>query len=290
MRGQADVMRLAATLLLALALLTWQPGALAASDVADAVSQNDAARLKGLLAAHADVNAAQPDGSTALHWAAYHGDAATAAALLAAGAQPNVATETGMTPLVMACEAGNPQLVRLLLQAGADANQTLGNGETPLMMAARTGSVPILEQLLSRGARVDARDKLRGTTALMWAAAAGNADAARLLIAKGAEVSARSGTVEPGRKPYLAQTGRERIQEFAFGYGLAGVVVKQDSPESQELVQEQISTAKSVLNTYPLPPPKPRSKKKWGGLTPLIFAARQGDLATVKVLLDAGRT
>lgn len=280
--------RLLQALFIALVLLACQSLAMAASDIADAVMRQDNSRVQALLKSRAEVNVAQADGSTALHWAAYHGDARTAAALLAAGAKPDVTTDTGMTPLGLACESGNAELVKVLLHGRADPNQTLANGETPLMMAARTGSVPILKLLLARGAKVDAREKPRGTTALMWAAANSNTDAVRVLITAGADVSAHSGTVEPGRKPYLAQTGRERISEFAGGFGLAGVVVKQDSPEAQERVKEEINTAKTVLSEHPVPPPRPRSKKSWGGLTPLIFATRQGDLATVKVLLDAG--
>ncbi len=287
--GDATLGRgLRAALLAALAWLACGGLALAASDLADAVMQQDAARAQALLRAHADVNARQPDGSTALHWAAYRGDARTAALLLAAGAHPNVRTDTGMTPLLLACQAGNLQLVKALVDAGADVSQTLTHGETPLMMAARTGSVPVMRLLVAHGAKVDARERLRGTTALMWAASEGNTDAVRFLIAKGADVSARSATTAPGRKPYLAETGRSRISQFAYGYGLAGIIVKQSSAASQKEVQKEIDTARAVLERYPLPKLPPPSKKQWGGLTPLIFAARQGDLATVKVLLDAG--
>lgn len=280
--------RLLATLLTVLAWLSCSGLALAASDLADAVMQQDSARVEALLRAHAEVNATQPDGSTALHWAAYRGDVRTAALLLAAGAHPNVRTDTGMTPLLLACQAGNAQLVKLLLDEGADVSETLTHGETPLMMAARTGSVPVMQLLVAHGAKVDARERLRGTTALMWAAANNNTDAVRFLIAKGADVSARSASAAPGRKPYLAETGRSRISQFAYGYGLAGIIVKQASAQSQKQVHEEIETARAVLERYPLPKLPPESKKRWGGLTPLIFAARQGDLATVKVLLAAG--
>ncbi|MGB6449870.1 MAG: ankyrin repeat domain-containing protein [Steroidobacteraceae bacterium] len=280
--------RLLATLLAALVWLSCNGLALAASDLADAVMQQDTARVAALLRAHADVNAAQPDGSTALHWAAYRGDVRTAAELLAAGARPNVKTDTGMTPLLLACQAGNADLVKLLLKSGANVSQTLTHGETPLMMAARTGSVPVLKLLLAHGAEVNAREHLRGTTALMWAAANSNTDAVRLLISSGADVSARSGTTPPGRRPYLAETGRSRISQFAYGYGLAGIIVKQASAESQKEVQEEIATARAVLERDPLPKWPQASTNPWGGLTPLIFATRQGDFATVKALLDAG--
>ena len=277
-----------ARVLLLLLALAAGPHARAASEVADAVMQQDAQRLHALLTRHADVNAREPDGSTALHWAAYRGDARTAAALLAAGARPNVKTDTGMTPLILACQSGSRELVKELLESGADVNETLAHGETPLMMAARTGSVPVLELLLAHGAPIDARERLRGTTALMWAAANSNPQAVRFLVAKGADLAARSGVTAPGRKPYLAETGRSRISQFAFGYGLAGIVVKQNDPESQKEVQKQIDTAREVLARYPLPKLPEASKNPWGGLTPLIFATRQGDLASVKILVEAG--
>ncbi|HTW38403.1 MAG TPA: ankyrin repeat domain-containing protein [Steroidobacteraceae bacterium] len=275
-------------LLAALALVTARVTLAAASDLADAVMQQDAARVRALLAHHADVNATQPDGSTALHWAAYRGDARTAAALLAAGAHPNVRMDTGMTPLILACQSGNLQLVKELLDAGADVNETLSHGETPLMMAARTGNVPVLEALLAHGAPIRAREKLRGTTALMWAAANANPQAVRFLIEKGADLAARSGFTAPGRKPYLAETGRSRISQFAFGYGLAGIIVKQSDPQSQKEVQKQIDTAREVLARYPLPKLPAASKNPWGGLTPLIFATRQGDMASVRIMVEAG--
>jgi ankyrin repeat protein len=263
------------------------------SDIADAVMQRDSARLQALLRSHGDVNAPQPDGSTALHWAAYEGDAHLAALLLAAGARPNAVTDTRMTPLLLACEAGKPDLVEELLRGGADPNQSLGGGETPLMMAARTGSVPVLKLLLARGATIDSREVERGTTALMWAADNGNPQAVLFLLSKGADISARSGTTDPGRRPYLAQTGRERISEFVGGYGLAGRVDQQDGSAAEQqaaakMVAEQIATAKKVLLDHPLPKSPPPSRIRWGGLTPLMFATRQGDLATAKVLVEAG--
>ena len=286
--------------LLALVCVFGHGAVLAASDVADAVMRKDSAALQQLIATHADVNAAQPDGSTALHWAAYHRDAAAAKVLLAKGANPAAVTDTGMTPLAMACEAGNADLVQLLLKAHADPNQTLKNGETPLMMAARTGSVPVLKLLLSRGAKIDTREKLRGTTALMWAAANANADAVRLLVSKRADISARSATVAPGRKPYLADSGRARLEEFIEGKGQGGTVVEVDAkdakspddPAAREAahrrLEAEIAETKRVLSKFPPPDSIRAGNKQWGGLTPLIFATREGNLDTVKALLEAG--
>jgi ankyrin repeat protein len=287
-------------LLIVLALAFGHANAMAASDVADAAMRKDSARLTQLISAKADVNAAQPDGTTALHWAAYHGDTATTAVLLRARANPNAVTGTGMTPLALACEAGNADLVKLLLKAHADVNQTLGHGETPLMMAARTGRVPVIELLLEHGAKIDEREKLRGTTALMWAAANSNTDAVRLLIAKGAELNAHSATTAPGRRPYLADSGRARIQEFIDGRGQGGTVVDVDAPdakvtndpkaaaEAHQRLEEERVVAKRTIASFPSPDTGGRSDKQWGGLTPLLFAAREGNLDTVKVLLDAG--
>ncbi len=94
-----------ASFLLAFSLAIVHGNALAASDVADAAMQGDSARLTKLIASKADVNAAQPDGSTALHWTAYRGDVKGTAALLRARANPGAAMENGMTPLALACEA-----------------------------------------------------------------------------------------------------------------------------------------------------------------------------------------
>jgi ankyrin repeat protein len=282
----------------------WQ-GAWAATDsVADAAMHADAAQLQHLISAGADVNAPQPDGSTALHWAAYHGDTATAKALLAKGANPSARTDTGVTPLALACEAGSAAIVKLLLGAGADANESLTNGETPLMMAARTGSVPVLKELVAHGAKVDEREKLRSTTALMWAAANSNTEAVRFLISKGADINARSGTVRPGRLPYLAPPGRERIEEFINGTGLRGAAVEEDPPDTAEpgkensaeakaaaaeRLKKEMAAAKAAISRFPKTAPYGhRGPKQFGGLTPLIFATRQGDLQTVKVLLKGG--
>jgi uncharacterized protein len=275
--------------LLALCALCISAPALAASDVADAVMQQDPARVQALLGKSADVNAAQADGTTALHWAAYHADPAIVRQLLAAGANPSAHTDTGITPLSLACEAGNAEVVKLLLDAGADANQTLTHGETPLMMAARTGSVGVMKELLAHGGKVDAREALRGTTALMWAAANRNTEAVRLLIAKGADMNARSGVVKPGRMPYLADPSRDRIQEFIDGRGQGGTVVQDERPKGAQRLVTEREKAKAALARFPFSiPVARRGAKQFGGLTPLIFATKQGDLDTVQVLLKAG--
>jgi ankyrin repeat protein len=157
----------------------------------DAAKKGDRAALGALLRDKADVNAADADGTTALHWASHHDDLDSAQLLLRGGANVNAANDLGATPLWIACENGSAAMVRTLLQAGADPNRALLRGETPLMVAARSGSAGVVEQLLAKGAGVDAR-AARGQTALMWAAAQKHADVVRVLLAGGADVHLRS--------------------------------------------------------------------------------------------------
>jgi ankyrin repeat protein len=160
--------------------------------LADALERRDAAAVQALLNGRADVNAAQPDGATPLHWAAHWDDLSTVDRLIRAGADVNRANANGVTPLSLACENAGGAVVKRLLAAGADANVALATGETPLMTAARTGSAEAVAALLAHGAAVNAREKTRGQTALMWAAAQAHSAATKLLVEHGADVHARS--------------------------------------------------------------------------------------------------
>jgi uncharacterized protein len=167
--------------------------------LADAVEQRDKASIRKLLDTGADINAAQVDGTTALHWAAYHEDAETVALLVRAGANVNAVNRYGVPPLAQACTNGNAAIVKLLLQAGADPNATMKGGESVLMLAARSGNVEAVKALLARDARPDVRERL-GQTALMWAAAEGHTAVVRALIDAGADIKA---TVDSGFTPFF---------------------------------------------------------------------------------------
>src|SRR2546425_12256898 len=133
---------------LVLLVLGLSVAALAGSDratVADAAEQRDQARVRALLETRVDVNAAQMDGTTALHWAAYHDDAETAGLLVRAGANVNAVNRYGVPPLSLACSNGSGGVVKLLLAAGADANATVKSGGTVLMLAARSGNLEAVE-------------------------------------------------------------------------------------------------------------------------------------------------
>ncbi|HEY8519303.1 MAG TPA: ankyrin repeat domain-containing protein [Gammaproteobacteria bacterium] len=281
----------------------------AESPIADAAMRGDAAAVRQLIAEGGDVNAAQADGATALHWAAYRGDVALARALVQAGADVRRPNRNGVTPLLLACETGDVELVRLLLDAGADPNDKLPHGETALMMAARTGNPEPIRLLIERGADVNAAEDLRGTTALMWAAAYERPAAVAVLLQHGADVAARSKPVPRGRRPYLAPTVQSRLNDFILEIGQAGRrvttssrlgAVPPDDPAEAARLAAQRERALAALRASPAPAPvggsddvdgpapAGREQEMWGGLTPLVFAAREGDIESARLLLDAG--
>ena len=169
-------------------------GVLTDAPVADAAMRRDAAKVKLLLKQGADVNAAQGDGMTALHWAATHGDADQARMLIYAGARVDAMTRNGnYTPLHLAAKNGNAAVVKALLDAGASANaKTTSGGASPLHFAAAQGSVDAINALVDKGAAVDARDGAWDETPLMWAAAYNRVDALQALIKRGANVALTS--------------------------------------------------------------------------------------------------
>jgi ankyrin repeat protein len=157
----------------------------------DAARNADREALRSLLQHGASVNAADADGTTALHWASYRDDVETANLLIRAGAKVNAANDLGATPLWTASLNGSAAMVQRLLEAGANPNAALLAGETPVMVAARSGSPIVVEQLITKGANVNAHGA-RGQTALMWAAAQKHADVVKVLLAHGADIHARS--------------------------------------------------------------------------------------------------
>ena len=167
--------------------------------LADAAEQRNKTLVRTLLDGGADVNAAQVDGMTALHWAVYNDDAETAALLVRKGANANAANRYAVPPLSLACTNGNAEIVKLLLEAGANANTSVQGGETVLMTAARAGSVDAVKALLAHGANPNARERM-DQTALMWAAAEGHAAVVRALIDGKADINA---TLKSGFTPFF---------------------------------------------------------------------------------------
>jgi ankyrin repeat protein len=158
----------------------------------DAVKNRDRTAVRSLMGQHINVNTAQPDGTTALAWAANRDDLETADLLIRAGAKVNAANDYGVTPLSLACTNRNAAMLERLLKAGADPNAALWTGETPVMVCAHTGNVETVKLLLSRGADPNAKETEQGQTALMRAVAEKHPEVVRALIDRGADVRARS--------------------------------------------------------------------------------------------------
>jgi ankyrin repeat protein len=162
----------------------------------DAVKAGSIENVRTLIKQRVDVNAASPDGTTALHWAVKSNSRELAQLLIAAGAKANAANRYGVTPLTLAATNGNGALVEALLKAGANPNVTVGEGETILMAAARAGNVETIKALVAHGADVNAAEQWQGQTALVYAAVENHADAVKVLVELGANVNVRSKKLE----------------------------------------------------------------------------------------------
>lgn len=233
--------------------------------LADAAEQRDTVGVRRLLAIREDVNAAQVDGTTALHWAAYNDDAEAASLLVGAGANVNAVNRYGVPPLAQACTNGNVAIVNLLLRAGADPNTTLKGGETVLMLAARSGNVEAVKALLARDARPGSRERL-GQTALMWAAAEGHTAVARALMDAGASQEA---TVDSGFTPlFFAVRGGhlDTVRALLAAGADAKAMIQPPSPSS---------TGR-------------RAPAKRPGISPLLLAVQNGHFELAIALVDAG--
>src|SRR5438552_9225129 len=278
------------------------------SEVADAAMRGDHAAVRTLLAQHADVNAPQADGATALHWAAYRGDKALADLLIRAGEDVKAANREGATPLWLASVNGDAAIIAALISAGADPNEHLPLGRTPLMTASRTGNVEAMKVLLDHGADVNAKETLRGTTALMWAADEAHPPAVQLLIQRGADIKARSNPTPRGRGPALGKANDPRRAVAAQGAAVAAgraldlnalnALTQGGAAQSQRgAAQGQRGAGAGAGDAAgddeqgdaaAGPPRRGPAPNDGGGLTPLVYAARSNDLESVKVLLAAG--
>jgi ankyrin repeat protein len=162
------------------------------SPLADSIQNGRRAAALELIEEGADVNSAQGDGTTPLHWAVYKIDAELTSSLLAAGAEPDAVNRYGSSPLAEATKVSNAVFVKMLLDSGADADARNLDGQTVLMLAARTGSTEVAQLLVEHGADVNARESWRGQTALMWSAESRFPELTEYLIEQGADVSTRA--------------------------------------------------------------------------------------------------
>ncbi|HUQ53174.1 MAG TPA: ankyrin repeat domain-containing protein, partial [Gammaproteobacteria bacterium] len=283
--------------------------ALAQTPVADAAMRRDGAEVRRLVQSGADVKAAQADGATALHWAAYYGDASLAALLLEKGADVAAVNRNGSTPLWLASSQGDAAMIEALLKGGADANEALPLGRRPLMLAARSGRVDAVNALLAGGADVNAKEEARGTTALMQAADQGHADVLAVLLEHGADVAAVSSAVM--RDGRTAALGKSDDPRSAVRRQVIAILCDQPTPDLGKLQELTGETEDAVLaeaaggaggNPCNLQRDNlgfviaasggrrgraPR-EADGGELTALIYASRTGSIEAARVLLDAG--
>lgn len=273
-----------------------------------AAEQDDAARVASLLRGRADVNAAQADGMTALHWAAYNDDVELAKRLLAAGAKPEPRTRLeGITPLHLAAESGDAELLEVLLAGGANARTANETGTTALMIAAASGSTSAVETLIRHGAEVNAQESVHAQTSLFFASAQNRADAIRVLLAKGASSTART-TITKLSKPSMGPDGEAAEDKKPASTEQKTEAKEKSAPVRQTTAADaHANAADSKLDEPAKPAAKPHDKVKdaygftaadrkkrvfgttqIGGLTPLLLAARNGNIDAVNALLDGG--
>ena len=225
--------------------------------VAEAVKQQDQAALRSLIEKKADVNVPLVDGSAALHWAVENDDADAVEMLLHSGAVADAQDRYGLTPLYYASSNGNAAIIQKLLKAGANPNIANKEGDTALMAAARAGNPDAITALLGHDAAVNAKDGLAQETALMWAVRDNHTAAARALLEHGADVNGRTRT---GKAPAPRLPGAGG----GPGNGSHGTgIVRGGWPE------------RGIQDATP------------GGMSALLYAARDGGLDSARALVAA---
>jgi len=285
--------------------------------LSEAAMQGNKDLVRQLLKEHVDVDGAQGDGSTALHWAAMHDDLDMVKLLLAAGANVKVTTsEEALTPLFMACQNGDAAIVSALLAAGADANATNANGTTALMTAAAAGSVDAVRVLVEHGANVKAAETAHGQTALMFAAALNRDAVIRLLLAHGADANVTSKVTKVERVRF-DQDGNVVPDRPGGGRGGRSAAAQQkadeaaDAEDAAAAAKTANAAAEAQLNAlahalqlksaeYLLAKPKARAgdvaaraprrvgAEYMGGMTALLYATREGHMEAARALVEGG--
>jgi ankyrin repeat protein len=226
--------------------------------------------VRALIKQHANVNAPEIDGTTALHWAAQINDTELAGLLIQAGANVKAANRYGVTPLSLASTNGNAAMIERLLKAGADANSALPEGETALMTAARTGNLDAINVLLGHDANVNAHEGWHGETALMWAAAENHPVVIQALIDRGADVRARSNAAgyTPSNGGYLPGSYLPAGSFTAFIFAVREGHI--------DCVKVLLAAGAEVNDTLP------------NGATPLTVAILNAHYEIASLLLDKG--
>ena len=244
----------------------------APKDLATLIQAGDTNLALQQIQAGADVNRAQPNGTTPLIWAANLGDEEVAEALIAKKADVNAANEFGATPLTEAARKSNARLVKMLLDAGAKVDSANPDGETALMAAIGAGEVATVKTLIDAGANVNTIEKFHNQTPLMYAAASDRnaAQMVKLLLAKGADVKARALYSD-----WPSQVTSEPRAQYRSVGGLTALLYAARSG-CYECVQDIIAAGADVN----LPTPE--------GITPLMIALDNSHNDAAKLLMEKG--
>ena len=278
--------------------------ALPDSPVADAAMRGDIETVRSLLKRGADVNTAQGDGTTALHWAAENGDTAMTAMLIYAGANVDAATRLGdYTPLHLASRAGNPSVVAILLAAGGDPTATTTTGRaTALHFTAASGSADAIAALLDHGAEVNARESEWGQTPLMLAAASNRVAATRVLLQRGADPGITTRVVDIRARQESDRAAQQRRNQVLDAFRAEQGPQDQGWRPGPSQVQAAVRAARQPQpqtdeeaedsTDYEEAQPEPLTYGELvgghGGLTALLHAVREGHVETALALLDGG--
>src|SRR6185503_6553842 len=283
--------------------------------------------LRSSLAAGANPNEADADGTSALHWAVHRGALDSVSALLAAGAAVDAENRYGVRPAYLAAENGDAATMRALLAAHADAHAVFAEGETLLMTAARTGDVATIDALLAAGADVDALESRGGQTALMAAAAENNGAAVTALLDAGAErdvreatgeltalgFAVRAGAVDAARA--LLDAGADASETLPDGTSLLVLATLNQNYEVAAVLLDHGADANAAVRRWTrgfnLPGPEHRdglsslelarklvargadvnarqTGQREGGTTPFLLATKSLDLPYMHTLLELG--
>src|SRR5262245_50072468 len=277
------------------------------SAVADASMKGNKEAVRALLKQGADVNAAMPDGMTALHWAAVRGDAELAEMLLYAGASTKAVTRIGAyTPLHVASREGNANVAKLLLEKGAEVDaRTSNSAVTALHLAAASGNLELARVLIDYKADVNAREAEWGQTPLVFAAAQNRVDVIKLLLQRGADPGIASKVVDIAKETNLINASNALEKKVLESYRTS----PSDLPTPSQ-VQAAVMAARELYVSGVIPKGLETTGRGGrgggnagtglnaagrgpaittnGGLTALLHAARQGNVGAARALGAGG--
>ncbi len=266
--------------------------------VADAAQRGDLAAIQDLLRNQADVNAAQGDGMTALHWASLNGDVMTVDVLLKARAAVEPTTRLGRyTPLHLASSRGHGAVIARLLTAGAKATALTSTGVQPIHLAAQAGDVAGVQALLAAGADVNVKDTTHERSPLIFAVSENRAEVVKLLLGKGANIQLTTKVidyVDRSRTDGAERQARDRELAAALGKpapsGRGSFDPNDPDPQVQAAIAQQATAGGGRGGRGgggPRPPSDLENIGKQGGFTALHYAVRDGDVEAAEVLMEA---